>query len=363
VRALQFRPHFERSTAWQAAFISRKSERLNTVVNRTFRPAVPLVVPLVHRPVFAYARRWERHREDEIVRQAAAVDLVYLVKMSHLPLYERLRKLNGPKVVMDFNDGLWLRPFQFCGGWNDLNAILAVSHGVICENSYVADYARRYNECVCVVPDSPQVELFDRWRGQIRRDPAQVVIGWLGSPENVGALYRILEPLEALCAEYSHLRLRVVGSGGAYLPRFENVRWSSRPSYNQEEMVQETLRFDVGVFPMFHNGDGLARGSLKAMVYMSAQAAALCENYGENPKLIQDGVNGALAFSPDEWFQKIQWLATDLRARQAIARRGLETIRDRFSTGRVFAQLEAAFDHILGAEVKRTPGWTSPAIA
>jgi hypothetical protein len=115
-------------------------------------------------------------------------------------------------------------------------------------------------------------------------------------------------------------------------------------------MVQEALAFDIGLFPMFHTRDGLARGNLKAMIYMSAEAAALCEDYGENRTLINDGVNGALAGSVEQWLQKMEWLATDRAARQAIAARGLQTIREQFAAEVVFGHLQNAFNTLAAAQ-------------
>lgn len=348
VRALQYAPLFENSAEWQATFVTRRSARWVRRANRTFRPTAPLVVPLIHRPVAAYMKRWEDRREDEIVRLAASADLVYLVKVPHLRLYQRLRALRKPVVVMDFNDGLWLPPFQG-GGWRDLDGILEAVHGVICENGHVAEYARRHSAHVHVVPDSPQLEQFDMVRDRVTRDPSRVVLGWLGSPENVGSLFKIFEPLENLFQRHANLHLRIVGAGRDLLPRFESVQWSCRPSYDQQSMIEESLAFDIGLFPMFHTADGRARGNLKAMIYMSAEAAVVGEDYGENPVLVQDGVNGALAANPDQWLEKLEWLAADRAARVAVARRGLETIRERFAAPIVFRQLQQAFSQLCEA--------------
>lgn len=345
VRAKQYASLFDRSTQWRATYISRRSQKWTERTNRTYRPTAPLIVPLIHRPVAAYTRHWERQREDDIVRRAAAVDLVYLVKVPHLRLYQRLRALNQPTVIMDFNDGLWLPQFQH-SGWRDLDEILRTAHGVICENAYVAGYARRLNPNVAVVPDSPQVDLYDRRRAAIARRRDRVVLGWLGSPENAGALYHIFEPLEAVARRVASWHLRVVGADRHLLPRFERVEFSCLPRYGQDEMIGETLAFDVGLFPMYHVEDGLARGNLKAMIYMSAGAAALCEDFGENRTLIQDGVNGMLAGTADEWTQKLERLVTDRATRERIAQRGLDAIRNQFSAAAVFAQLESAFTQL-----------------
>jgi glycosyltransferase involved in cell wall biosynthesis len=345
VRATQYAALFDRSSQWRATFISRRSQKWTERTNRTFRPSAPLIVPLIHRPVAAYTRRWERRREDEIVRLASGVDLVYLVKVPHLGLYQRLRALNRPTVIADVNDGVWLPQFQH-SGWRDLDEILRTAHGAICENAYVAGYARRLNPNVAVVPDSPQVELYDQQRSAIARGRDRVVLGWLGSPENAGSLFHIFEPLEAMFRRVPNCQLRVVGADRHLLPRFERVNFSCLPRYGQDEMIRETLAFDVGLFPMYHVEDGLARGNLKAMIYMSAGAAALCEDFGENRTLIQDGVNGMLAGTPDEWAQKLERLATDRAVRERIAQRGLDTIRRQFSGEAVFAQLELAFTQL-----------------
>ena len=345
VRAQQYAPFFGQSAHWKASFVARRSQKWVERTNRTNRPTVPLMVPLVHRPVAAYSKQWERKREDEIVEQAAAADLVYLVKVSHLPLYQRLVALHKPVVVADFNDGLWLPAFR-AAGWQDLDTILSIVNGVICENGHVAQYARKFNANVHVVPDSPQLDQFDRARGRVRRDPSKVVIGWVGSPENVGSLFRIWEPLEALMRGTPGVELRVLGADRPLLPRFEAVRWSCLPRFDQARMIEETLAFDIGVFPMFHTEDGLARGNLKAMIYMSAGAAALCEDYGENRTLIADGDNGVLAATPEQWLSKMEWLASDKAARESIAARGLDTIRRQFAPDKVFQCLQAAFNAI-----------------
>lgn len=299
------------------------------------------------RPVLTvYSTRWHERREEEIVERAMDFDVVQIITSPGARLNRRLCRLGRPRVFMDICDAPWLPLFRR-SGWHDFEIILGEVHGVTCENECVADYARRHNSRVFVVPDAPQVEVFDRFRGQVQRDPEKLVIGWIGSPLNIGHLYKIYEPLEALFARHPQLHLRLVGASEPHLPRFESVRWSCRPnSYTQEEMVREVLSFDVGLFPLHHNEDGRARGTLKAMVYMSGEAVAVCEHYGENPKLIQDGINGMLANSPQEWYEKLEWLITHPAERQAIAQRGLETIRQRFTAEHVFAQLLAVFERV-----------------
>jgi glycosyltransferase involved in cell wall biosynthesis len=246
-------------------------------------------------------------------------------------------------VVMDINDAVWTPQFA----WPGLQELLREVDGVICENDCVAEYARQFNSHVFVIPDAPQVEMFDRSRNEVTRRDDRIVIGWIGGSNNVGPLYRILEPLEALFARYPQIHLRIVGASESVVPKFERVRFSCRPSFDQKEMVREVLSFDIGLFPLFHNEDGRARGTLKAKIYMSGEAVAVCENYGENPKLVRDGVNGVLASSQEEWYEKIEYLILNHTERAAVARRGLEEVRQHFTADKIFTELTSAYDQML----------------
>lgn len=349
VRAVQFQPLFQQSTQWQADYVARNSVVLHKWLQRLNRPALPLVMALLHRPLGAFAARWHRKRQDEIVRRAKDYDLVYVVKDGSLELYRRLKALGRPKVVADFNDGLWL-PYFRDNGWSGLDTILACVDGVIAENDHVAEYARRHNPRVFVVSDAPQIEIFDRQRHTIQRHPQRVVLGWIGSEENIGHLYRLMEPLEALFARHPHLHLRIVGARFNFIPHFEHVRWSCQPVLDQTHMVCEVLGFDIGLFPLFHLEDGRARGTLKAKVYMSGGCVAVCEDYGENPKLIRDFHNGVLASTAAEWQDKLERLILHPEERRAIARQGLEDIREEYTGQHVFERLLGAFDRITADE-------------
>jgi glycosyltransferase involved in cell wall biosynthesis len=339
---MQYERLFNRSAVWDAEYTTRHSEGFARLVSSRQLP-LRILTRILRVPLNTYSKRWEKKQEDKIVELARDFDLVFIVKSGGTPLYRRLLQLNRPRVAMDINDAVWLPEFH----WDDLDALLAEVHGVVCENEYVADYARRFNSRVFVVPDPPQVEAFDLWRNKVKRDPERIVLGWIGGAQNIGPLYAILETLEELFRRYPQLHLRIVGADKLNLGLLKHIRYSFLGRFNQKEMVREVLKFNIGLFPLFHNEDGRARGTLKAMVYMSGEVVAACENYGENPNLIQNGVNGILASSPEEWQVKLDRLIKYPNERFAIAQRGLKTIRDNFTAELIFARLLAAFDEIL----------------
>ena len=339
VRALQYKELFERHPQFDATFVCRTCELLNSLAGRwPHRPLLRWPLDRLNRAVIAY-------RERRITSLARGFDIVYLITVPSHRLHRRLFGLEDTHVLIDLVDAQWLPWFrQF--GWQHLEELLERADGVICENRWTAAFARKHNDRVFIVPDAPQLDIFDAWRPKIRKSPDEVTLGWIGGPNTVDSLYAILEPLERLFSRRSDVHLRILGAPRDRLPRFEKVRFSVLESYDQATMVTEALKMHVGLYPQFDTEESLNRGTLKAKVYMSAEAVAVCQNLGENPDLISDGVNGVLASTRDQWLSKLEWLAENPEQRETIATQGLKTIREHFTAEKCFQRLLEAFEEM-----------------
>jgi glycosyltransferase involved in cell wall biosynthesis len=118
------------------------------------------------------------------------------------------------------------------------------------------------------------------------------------------------------------------------------VKYEIVHSYTQTELVEEVLKMDIGIFPMFDIENSRARGILKATIYMSGEAAVISSAVGQSNELIQDGVNGMLATDTKSWEEKLEALITNPELRKRIAAKGLETVRAGFSLDQNFKKLQ-----------------------
>jgi glycosyltransferase involved in cell wall biosynthesis len=341
VRAYQFSGLFHQSPHFTARYFSRRSPQVELLIarlrSRGWSVAAGSVLARLD-PLLT------RVREQLIVRAAVRFDVVYLLRIHSWRLHKALWDAGHAKIVMDVNDAQWV-PWhrQMAPHFEES---LRHSHALACENEHILSYVSRFNPSAFVVPDAPQVEEFDKMRLSVKPSSDKVTLGWIGSPRAADNLYSIFEPLEALFKRHRHLHLRVLGADPERLPRFENVRFSWKVRYTNDEMVQEALQMDIGLFPLFRTDDSLGRGSLKARIYMSAGMVAVCEKWGDATALIEHGINGVLAASAEEWLQTLDWLVTHPAARQSIAERGLATIRERFTREACFARLTSVFDRV-----------------
>jgi glycosyltransferase involved in cell wall biosynthesis len=289
-----------------------------------------------------------RAREQVITRWARKhYDAIYLQKTGSFELVCALRQVCDARLVFDLNDAVWL-PANAAYAKGKVREILGAVDAVTCDNPHGLAFARSYNQNVFLVPDPAQFELFNQHRNCVPKSDTLLILGWIGGPFTLFNLFSIWEALEALFSRHEGITLRLVGTGynRFLLPRFEKVRFSTVPYYSQSDMVREVLGMDIGLFPLFDVEDSLARGILKATIYMSGETAVIASPRGQLVELIQDGVNGMLANSTAEWIEKLELLITDHALRKRIAAAGLETVRRDYSLERSFECLL----HALGLE-------------
>ena len=69
----------------------------------------------------------------------------------------------------------------------------------------------------------------------------------------------------------------------------------------------------------------------KALQYMAMEIPVVASPIGVNTEIIQDGVNGFLASTEEEWIEKITLLIDDPILRQKLGKAGRQTIIEKYS--------------------------------
>jgi glycosyltransferase involved in cell wall biosynthesis len=282
------------------------------------------------------------HSERTALSLAKAFDVVYMSKITSVGFVDRLRQATAARIVLDFGDAIWLPRYRI----ERFDELVGSVDAVTTDNILTAEYVKQFNPNCVVIPDCPQVEAFDRARVRVakRSDGDRIVIGWVGTRSTAYNLYVAWEGLERLFARHENLELRLVGAAPSDLPPFERIRYTCTPSYDQATMIDEVLRMDIGLFPLQDVEACRVRGVLKATVYMSGEAVAVCSPVGQCRELIRDGVNGVLAATTEEWEAKLEQLILDSDLRSRIAAEGLATVRNGFTVESSYRRLRAVFE-------------------
>jgi glycosyltransferase involved in cell wall biosynthesis len=254
------------------------------------------------------------------------------------PLVEQhLAGPGHPPLVLDYDDAIFLpnvseanRVISTLKMPQKVARTVARSAHVIAGNAYLAEFARRYNPAVTIIPtcvDTTRWVPDPRGPSHGRDASAPPVIGWIGSP-TTGPYIRSLGAVLQRVAAERPVRLRISGVGGRFdLPGVDtdNVEWAL------DREVELFNGCDVGVYPLADDDWARGKCGFKAIQFMACGVPVVASAVGVNREIIQDGVNGFLASTPDEWHCKLTRLLDDVALRRRFAAAGRETIERTYS--------------------------------
>jgi glycosyltransferase involved in cell wall biosynthesis len=267
------------------------------------------------------------------------------------PLIERaLARRAQPPVIYDFDDAIFLpnvseanRVVASLKYPRKVPIIIRHSDHVIVGNDYLADYSREYNSAVTMIPTCVDTARFVPRTPNDAPNGTDPVVGWIGSPTTTPYLLRMEDVLRRV-RERHPFELRVSGAGRDVAFRgvaVRNVPWS----LDREVELFNTC--DVGVYPLVDNEWSKGKCGFKAIQFMACGVPVVAAAVGVNRCIIQDGVNGFLASTEDEWVEKIGRLLSDPDLRARFAAAGRRTIEGRYSLNVNAPKLVATFRDVL----------------
>jgi glycosyltransferase involved in cell wall biosynthesis len=272
----------------------------------------------------AVARAW----------RAADFDVVYLYREAALvgpALLERLVHGRNPHLVYDFDDAIWLpyvsprnRYLSYLKAPGKTDAICRMAAEVTVGNETLADFARRYNPAVTVVPSTVSLREY-----RPRPHPpagATPVVGWTGSHSSAQYLRLVEGALQAL-ARRRRFRFLVIGLEDY---RLEGVDVECR-AWRAETEVEDLWPMNVGIMPLFDDPWARGKCAMKAIQYMGVGLPAVVSPVGANCDVVQDGVCGFHAASEDDWVRVLEKLLDDVTLQTQMGKEGRRRVESRYS--------------------------------
>ncbi len=258
-------------------------------------------------------------------------DVIFLQKrLFPAPFFHLLSVEAKGRLIYDFDDALFLHP----RGENEkpshrrslarLQRSLSHARIVIAGNAFLAEYARKFNPRVEILPTPVDLTRHPRRPAHMQQDTQ--VIGWVGTSTNHHYLQSIGEALRQLSAKRPTV-LRVVSDRAFQFPgvAVENVTW-------QPEKEAVLLHgFDVGLMPLYDDDWSRGKCAFKALQYMAVGVPVVCSPVGANTEVMQDGAQGFFASTTEEWIVRLDLLLEDAALRERMGNAGRETVAQRYS--------------------------------
>lgn len=283
----------------------------------------------------AFARRCAamfqaRHYDAVLIHRAACIAGPAWV--------ERFVTLFNRPIIFDFDDAIFHLHTTAANryfGWlkfpGKTASICRLSSHVVVGNSYLAEYARQYNENVTVIPSSVDTNAYQFTPKKESCGP--VIVGWTGSSTSQTYLESFAPQLRDLVVQ-REVEIHVISDRKPELPGVPVVwhRWSP------ETEISDLARFDIGIMPMPDDQWSRGKCSMKALLYMAMGIPTICSAVGMNREVIQHGENGLLASTNQEWITCLTDLIDNAALRQRLGAVGRRTIESHYSMQHCAAQ-------------------------
>jgi L-malate glycosyltransferase len=248
------------------------------------------------------------------------------------PVLEWIWAKAGKKIIYDLDDAIYmgvtspanrfLKCLKFPG---KVKTILRLSKHVITCNEYLADYAAKYNKNITVIHTSVDTEKF---KPEIKEGDRTVTIGWIGSHTTTKYLEGLRDVFRRLSLKHQ-FKLKIIGAAGREM-RIAGIEVINK-DWNLEDEIEEFRSLDIGVYPLPDNEWTSGKTGFKTIQYMSVGIPSVVSDAKPNRVMVEDGINGFLVRTDDEWVARLSGLIEDPALRKKIGGAGRRTVVARYS--------------------------------
>jgi glycosyltransferase involved in cell wall biosynthesis len=123
------------------------------------------------------------------------------------------------------------------------------------------------------------------------------------------------------------VEFKLIGDAGFHDEELgiHGIRWSAATE------VDDLYEFDIGIMPLPDDEWSRGKCGLKGLQYMALEIPTVMSPVGVNTEIIDDGANGFLASSEDEWVEKVGRLIESPELRAKFGSAGRQTVVSRYS--------------------------------
>jgi len=247
------------------------------------------------------------------------------------PIMEHIVSFLSKHLIYDIDDMVFLGDSSSANRWiaklkgtkKMLVLMEKADHVIVCTPK-LDEFVAQYNNNRTDISSTFNTDRFVPVLGYANNEVT--TIGWTGSHSTMKYLH-LLDNVFRKVAKLRKIKLYVV-SNSTYScdgVDVQNVAWT------EKEEINDLHKMEIGVYPIPKEEWVLGKSGCKAITYMSCAIPAVATAYGTNFRVIEDGVDGFLVDSEEEWVETIVKLIDNVEMRKTIGLKGRQKVIDNFS--------------------------------
>jgi glycosyltransferase involved in cell wall biosynthesis len=287
------------------------------------------------RKFLIYLKSWKIRIADWV--KANQYDIIFIYRdalITGSTFFEKKFAKTRAKIIYDFDDAIWLHgvsdansKFSFLKNPDKTKKIIQLSDIVIVGNQFLASYALQFNKNVVIIPST--INTGEYKSKPFNTDKEEVCIGWTGSPTTIKHFVTAIPVLKKIKTKYgSKISFKIIGDQSYYCSDLntQGIPWSAATE------VDDLLSLDIGIMPLPDNEWERGKCGMKGLQYMGLGIPTVMSPIGANKEIIQNGANGYLPDTQEDWIDILSNLIENKALRQKIGYAGRKTVVEKYST-------------------------------
>lgn len=287
---------------------------------------------------------------NKILQSVEWCDVLLYQSVFDDKVYEHARKL-GKRIIFEFDDLLHEVPEDHpehskvvAPGFKEgIFKMMGQVDACITTNEYLKSQYSDVNPNIHVFPNYMD---FEFWEKPVR--PAhltnQVRIGWAGSLSHVCDLKWIMPVIKRVLDKYPHVKFVHCGAGGVVGDELMQFNYGKdllselppeRREYSLGAPVESwpdklnSLHFDIAIAPLVDNRFNRCRTPIKWMEYGINHVPSVCSRFMYQ-QVVEDGKDGFLADTHDEWFERLCQLIENASLRREMGEAAYRSVKEKY---------------------------------
>lgn len=298
--------------------------------------------------LFLVIRCFKKRLKD--VKNATNFDIIFIQREAFFTgttYFEKKLNQLPVKVIFDFDDSIWLpnvspgnKKLEWLKNYDKTKTLIGLADFVIAGNQHLADYANQFNQQVHIIPTTIDTDYHVPLKNKLKD---KICIGWTGTATTIKHFEMAIPVLLKLQKKYKdQIYFKVIGEG-----KYTNeVLAINGTPWNFDTEIEDLQEIDIGIMPLPNDEWTKGKCGFKGLQYMALEIPTIMSPVGVNPSIIENGVNGYLADSDEDWINKLSNLIDSEELRQKIGTRGRKTILEKYSTLAHHKQFKSILDHV-----------------
>ena len=271
-------------------------------------------------------------------------------KLIHGLMLMFLRK-RARRIIYDFDDAVMFRssgtanPHSPSREKRFIRMVQAVDF-VIAGNEFLKEKVLPLTTNVVTIPTA-----IDRNRYGLkdyRSQNKKVTLGWIGGKSSIRYLEKIRPILERIGRRYPECELKIVCDVFFDCEKMKVIK----KNWNSEEEVADLQSFDIGLMPLVDDPWSWGKCGLKIVQYQGVGLPVVCTPVGVNRDLVEDGVNGFWAMTPEDWEERLTELIENAGLREKMGKEGRRRALEKFTVQACAPRLLSILQRVSGERIE-----------